>query len=348
MSTPASSTPSVTIERIAAHWILRRDAGLTAAEQAEFARWRAEDPRHADAVARKETAWAALDRPLTAGQAGVLLERLAARTAIRRQQRIGGMAAALLLIASVGIFWPDRPVSAPALVDVRSVVIRPETRTLSDGSVVELRAGAAVATDFSGVFRRVTLQRGEAHFQVAKDAARPFVVSANGVEVRAVGTAFSIQLGSAQVHVLVTEGRVAVEQSDATDGAASNRTRVQLGFVDAGASLVVDLAPQAETVPGAIAVPAAEMAERLAWRAPKLEFSELPLGEAVALMNRHSAVSGTKGVHFVVDDSALARLRVSGIIRADNTETFVRLLEGAFGVRAQRSGDTIVLTRAGP
>jgi transmembrane sensor len=57
----------------------------------------------------------------------------------------------------------------------------------------------------------VVLERGEAHFQVAKNPARPFVVVARGVEIRAVGTAFSVGLESTRVEVLVTEGQVAVE-----------------------------------------------------------------------------------------------------------------------------------------
>ena len=107
--------------------------------------------------------------------------------------------------------------------------------------------------------------------------------------------------------------------------------------------MVVELAPApAASVPAPILVPSAEIAERLAWRAPKLEFSEIPLAEAVAMMNEHNHVK------FIVDDAELARLPISGIFRADNTDTFVRLLEGTFGIHAERSADTIILTKARP
>ena len=54
------------------------------------------------------------------------------------------------------------------------------------------------------------LVRGEAHFVVAADASRPFVVSAGAVSVRAVGTEFVVRYSAREIGVLVTEGRVAV------------------------------------------------------------------------------------------------------------------------------------------
>ncbi|MGH7956064.1 MAG: iron-containing alcohol dehydrogenase, partial [Opitutaceae bacterium] len=77
------------------------------------------------------------------------------------------------------------------------------------GSVVELNVDADILVDFSPVRRAVRLVRGEAHFTVATDAARPFVVSAGGVEVRAVGTGFAVHFAPQEIAVLVTEGQVA-------------------------------------------------------------------------------------------------------------------------------------------
>ncbi|MGH7956759.1 MAG: FecR family protein, partial [Opitutaceae bacterium] len=57
-------------------------------------------------------------------------------------------------------------------------------------------------------------------------------------------------------------------------------------------------------------------------------------------MNRYNKVQ------FVIEDAALARLGISGLFRADNIDTFVRLLEGTCGIAAERSGDTILLKKA--
>ena len=100
-------------------------------------------------------------------------------------------------------------------------------RTLEDGTVVELNKGAVLAVEFSARVRRVRLERGEAHFTVTKNPARPFIVSARGMDVVAVGTAFNVRLDSAVVEVLVTEGRVRVsEMPEAAAGAAEEATRV--------------------------------------------------------------------------------------------------------------------------
>ena len=87
---------------------------------------------------------------------------------------------------------------------------------LPDGSVALLNTDSAIDTAFTATERRVRIVRGEVFFTVAKDAARPFVVTAGTVAVRAVGTAFNVQRHHGSVEVLVTEGRVRV--TDAADG----------------------------------------------------------------------------------------------------------------------------------
>ena len=57
---------------------------------------------------------------------------------------------------------------------------------LPAGSRAELRDDARLSTEFTAGVRRVVLDRGEAHFEVQKDPARPFVVVAGRLEVRAV------------------------------------------------------------------------------------------------------------------------------------------------------------------
>ena len=50
------------IAAVAAQWILRRDRGLTAAEQDEFSQWLAADSRHGEALALHRWGWDELDR----------------------------------------------------------------------------------------------------------------------------------------------------------------------------------------------------------------------------------------------------------------------------------------------
>jgi len=332
------------IEVIAAEWIARCDTGLTAAEQAEFERWQAADIRHAQALARHARAWSLLGRPLRGGQADAMVVELKRRVRVRtRRRRTAAVLTSIAALFVVIAMWQRKsrvePI-APAAIASTAVVIEPEKRILTDGSVVELRKGAEIAVSYSGATRRVALEKGEAHFSVARNPERPFIVSAGGVEFRAVGTAFVVQLGDTRVEMLVTEGRVAVEQPDAP-APVIQPAAAPLATVAAGNKVIVELTPQTGIVPTPITVSAEEMAERLAWRAAWLEFTGTPLAEAVALMNRHNRV------RFAVADPALAEVEISGYFRANNTEAFLLLLEGSLGVKAQRSGDLISL-RKGP
>lgn len=210
-----------------------------------------------------------------------------------------------------------------------AIVTEPRRQILPDGSVVVLREGAEIAADFSSRARRVTLRRGEAHFDVVKDSTRPFVVAAPGVEVRAVGTAFSVGVAGAAVEVLVTHGRVAVEPTAETTA-----------LVDAGQRARVPSAGSTEVS----VLSSAELAQASAWRVPQIEFSRTPLAEAVALINARLAPTGQRRIVADPADTVLRELRLSGFLAADNAEGFLRLLENNFGIRADRTGpEAIVL-----
>ncbi len=261
----------------------------------------------------------------------------------RRRRSLAGGAAALLLCAVLVSPQldrsPDAPLPAPPPALTNAVVSTPAKRTLPDGTVAELKDGAQITFDYSGPLRRVTLQRGEAHFTVMKDSQRPFVVEASGVEVRAVGTAFSVQRGASTVEVIVTEGRVAVvpERSDPTAATAPGAETL----VDSGNRCIVDLQPQAEAAiaPQVEAVGQRELAERLGWRVPRLEFSGTPLAQVIPLLNQHA------GVTLVLRDASLGTLELSGVVRADNTDSLLHLLQVEFGIEARRSGNEIHLHR---
>jgi transmembrane sensor len=225
------------------------------------------------------------------------------------------------------------------------LVALPETQTLPDGTVVELKSGAKIVANYSDQFRRVLLEHGEAHFQVAHQS-RPFVVTAGNVEFRAVGTAFNVQVAAAEVELLVTEGQVAVDKpavasaTEATAVPAASVAMTNLATIVAGNRVVVtrDSGDHTTALTPIVILPA-EISERLAWRIPKLDFTDTALADAVALMNRHSQLK------LVIEDAELGKLLVSGLFRADRSDAFVRLLEANFDVRARQVGETTHLYR---
>jgi transmembrane sensor len=229
------------------------------------------------------------------------------------------------------------------------VVRRPEQRGLPDGSIVELKAGAEISVDFGADgpgARRVALLHGEAHFQVSKNPARPFVVEAGGMEFRAVGTAFSVAVASDSVKMLVTEGRVAVAREPsqnlpaavAEDGMAGQASVL----VGVGERVVIDVTKTfTGSTPDVMATTPSEMAEILAWRGPHLEFNEMKLAQVVDLLRQHG------GHRINLGSARLAGLEISGVLRADNVEPLLQMLEANYHIIVVRNADASITLQPG-
>ena len=351
-----------TADEQAADWLIRRDRGLTPGEQDAYLQWLAADPRHGDALARQQATWRELDlladwRPEHAPDPNSALlapPRAPTRRPWFRLAPVSFAAAAGVAL----VFFLNRETHSPSATESAALTVATgyEKRVLADGSVLELNRGASVSVEYTTAERRVRLLSGEAHFTVAKNPARPFIVSAAGVETRAVGTAFNVRLASTAVEVLVTSGKVAVSENGGPalvagpERIASDRREGR----PAGGSPTLLVARERLTVPlaSALSAPAAqpvltpvavtpdEIARSLAWQPRLLEFSAAPLAEVVAEFNRHNTVQ------LSLADPALASLPVTASFRSDNALGFVRLLEATAGVRAERRGETISLRRA--
>ena len=344
------------IEHTAAAWLARCDRGLTPAEQDEFLQWRRDDPRHAAALARLEKTWGALDalaaewRPEHSARPNPDLLAATARGSGWRRWwlfpvGLAAAAAAALMFFPRGLEPAANPpvprrsvvrIAPPATTLTHSGMLKhePERITLPDGSVVDLNAGAKIEVAFVTEERRVRLLSGEAHFTVTKNPARPFVVAAAGVAVRAVGTAFSVELGEASVAVLVTEGRVRLDQPA---GGPTGEPGYEAPVLLAGQRAVIETSAPA-AAPVVAAVTATEMERALAWQGVRLEFVDMPLAEVAAEFNHHN-------VRQLVVDPAVAGLRVGGNFRAENVDAFVRLLESSFGVAAGPRPDGATVLR---
>lgn len=316
---------------VAIDWLLRRDAGLSAEEERELARWLAADERHRAAFDEAAAFLGLVQQP----RAPVVLASLAQRERRRRRRR--GLAAAgvaVLLLGAVTFLGLRGGSGSPA----PAVAVSPDRRALADGSTIELNADAEIVTDLSTTLRAVTLVGGEALFTVAKDPRRPFVVRAGGVEVQAVGTAFAVALRDGQVEVWVTEGRVALRSGDAADRNSGT-------LLEAGRRAVLAVpepgnASRPADAPRVTAFDARQAAEALAWRDKRVEFTRAPLAEALAVFNRGNVLQLT------LADPALGAQRVSGIFWSDNPESFARLLELSFNVEARTRDGRIELHRA--
>ncbi|HBI86816.1 MULTISPECIES: FecR family protein [Sphingobacterium] len=87
--------------------------------------------------------------------------------------------------------------------------------TLADGTKVWVNALSQLKfpAQFSAKERRVFLE-GEAYFEVAPNAAQPFIVESRGNEIKVLGTHFNINAYSDQIRTTLAEGRVEVRQNN--------------------------------------------------------------------------------------------------------------------------------------
>lgn len=342
---PAPTPTPEMIEAAAAAWLSLRDRGMNAAETAEFVRWLQQDAQHASIFAELDRTWKDFDR-LAAVPAADAPEPdgdlLAPRVRPRRHGTLAwtslgaAAAAAIVLLTATHVRTPRHT--------AETAVGAFQKLDLPDGSVAQLNTDSAIDMRFTDAERRVRLVRGEVYFSVAKDPARPFVVTAGPVAVRAVGTAFNVRLRAAAVEVLVTEGRVRV------DGARSGQPLVapfapaeEPPRLVAGERAIIPVPARAfaavsdPAVAVVTKVSPIEVQRALAWQERRLEFDAVPLADVAREFNRYNRRQ------LVIAEAQLAAKRFSGTFRADGYESLVRLLEDDFGVAATRTEREIVL-----
>lgn len=350
-SAPDAGPPEVL--RQAAEWVALRQAGpLAAGKQARLDEWCAADPRHAAALAEVEAASRTFDQLAFYPHKleGAPDPDLLGRPRKSRTAWLLPAAAAAAAVVALAAWWPRRAFpTAPAGPTV--VAASSHFHLLPDGSRVELNSGAEVAEHFTTAERRIRLVRGEAHFEVAKNPLRPFIVEADNVAVRAVGTAFDVRMGATGIDVLVTEGKVGVTTGAAPPPAAGPANAGGPSLL--GPGLILS-AGQRTVVPTAPAEPPALVVETLtqhqidralAWQTSRLVFEDMPLA-AVAEKFNAAAQSGDATVRLRVEGRALQAMRISGRVRSDSVEDFVATLADDFGVTTERRGNEIILRRA--
>ena len=326
----------------AAEWVVRLDAGpLPPEEQLRFDAWLAADSRHHGAYVRARSEWLGLERLAALARNSALTEiRLAPpdvrpTTAAGRKiptlrpshhgrryvQIAAGVAAVALLL---GALWYTQSLHgqtfASEIGEVRNI-------ELADGSHLTLNTNTRATVAFRDHQRSVNLEQGEALFKVAHDAFRPFVVHANEVHIKAVGTAFTVRVDDTRTDVLVTEGTVEVSREDVTG-------KMQVRRVTANQRAVL-ASPQSR--PDIEAVKPEVIVRELAWRNGKASFAGEPLGSAAAEINRHSR----HPIH--VDDPELAARPVVGIFNANDSEGFARAAAATFGATVIRENGEIHL-----
>lgn len=283
--------PKLTSDAIldaAQDWFLRVSAGgLSPTDQRFFERWHDADPRHRAAYEEISRLWSQLD-PLEAAFAPRSQHNSIwplAPSPSRRSWLAGwrlAIASASVAMAGLMLFLlaPEAArLPTRLMADHSTDVGEQRIVELPDGSAAYLNTDTAIDVMYSAGNRRVVLLRGEALFEVQKDARRPFDVLASEGKATAVGTVFVVRKASDGTIVSVTEGLVRVTSPDA--GGASDTAPETSMLVGAGES--VSYRPG--SVPHFLGQTDVEAAA--AWQRGVISIRDRPLAEALAEIGRY-------------------------------------------------------------
>ncbi len=334
MPEPSESTRDV--YDVAADWWQRVREG-TPEDLIALNQWLEEDDRHRIAFEHVRTSWESLSEFHVAPEILRMRTQYLSRAEKKWRDRLGAgsptrRGASALAAAAVGaaivvpvvLFFGHR--------DIRSIVTglgEQRVLVLSDGSRVTMDANSRLEVNFDGELRRLTLAKGRVHFDVAKDAARPFRVRALDNTVTAVGTAFTVEVRKQIVSVTLFEGRITVAN------AKTGETKDTAFFpeVAPGQQIVIN-----EAKPASPQYSQVDEHRALAWRDSQLFFEEEPLSSVADRMNDYSklkiSVSGSAN-----------DIPISGMFIAGQTDTFVRAVQKFYPVNVVRTSNGITIQR---
>ncbi len=311
------------IQQAAVDWFVRLQGEASLEDWTAFQAWLEATPAHAAAYQIVETLWVELeDESLAEPMAAATPDNVVALP--QRQQRpkgrwlwVSGAAAAAAAAAVVLALAPQ--LMAPSFTDYATQ--RGQTReiALADGSRLTLGSATALRVRLSPKQRDVTLVEGEASFDIAHEADRPFVIGVADRQVRVLGTEFNILSHANRLAVTVRRGVVAVS------GGSEPEVRLVKGqqlthIQNTATSSVRRVDPDTA----------------FAWKSGKLVYRDAPLTEVAADLNRYVATP------IRVDPSA-ASVKVSGVLLIDKEAAMIRRLELFAPIVSQVSPDLIVL-----
>ncbi|WP_332767742.1 FecR family protein [Phenylobacterium sp.] len=294
-------------EAAAAWFAVQRRAVMSIEEREAFDAWRA-DPQNLAALNAMHELWGEM--------AALKAVQPVLRTPSLQRRRIavgatGGIAVAVAGLLAVTAIQPMAYAQSAS-----TAIGEQRSRTLPDGSVVNLNVATRIDYKMQDDRRNVRLREGQALFVVHKDKDRPFLVTAGDYEVRAVGTAFDVRLRDGATEIAVQEGVVLVT---ALKGPRAGQPIARL---EAGQKLELPATPAAASAtPEPIAIQS--VAE---WRLRTVSYEDASVAEVVADLNRFFPQP------IEISDPTLGRRRITIRLQVEDRESTLRTLNALLGV----------------
>lgn len=276
------------------------------------------------------------------------------------------------VLTLIGVAWFTKqqfylaPMTSPIVMSFETQLGQQATHQLPDGSTLYLNTNSKASVSYTAQRRLITLHKGEGHFDVSHEPARPFDVRVGQQFVRAVGTAFSVRLAKDKLKVVVSEGVVdlrtinlgvtsiqannlagkSAEQGNEELAKAEHNAELSkvLGRLSAGQSIEVStklvseskVVQQTNIQKQVINHRQGELERKLAWLDGHLSFAGEPLVEVLAEVSRYT------DTRIDVIDEDLKQMRIGGQFKTGETEALFDVLEHGFQLDINRKSPTHV------
>ena len=354
--TPSDEEIRTAIAQQAGEWFIAYQAGSLAEEDgAAFLAWLRASPIHVReylGVAR-----IAHHLPAALGEAQVPLETFLAQVAVgedhsvvslqrpspgeklplrRSSTRAWPIAASLLALAAGILWWVHDGERFGIPKTYRTAHGVQSVQRLPDGSVLRLDTDSEATVRYSDRERLIQLKRGQVLFEVAHEDNRRFRVASGNAGAIAVGTQFDVYRKTGKSGALeftVVHGEIAVFSGEPLWLRSAAAIPAAVQRVTAGYQVRVDAGIlSAEPVP-------VDLNQTLGWLQHQIIFEHRPLGDVAAEFNRYGSIP------VEIEDAALRALPVSGMLDAEDTESFVAFLQKLPGVSVEKTPARIRVIR---
>ncbi|HCM46564.1 MAG TPA: hypothetical protein DIS98_03305 [Colwellia sp.] len=349
------------IQELACLWISRIDRGLTTAEKQQLVTWCQQNNHHHSTLLEMASYW---DDLSVLNELRDLFPLAQAKIQSKRHRfSVIALAASFAIVSLIGAntllnesFLPYLPSFNEQMLTqthtLKTKVGEQTSFTLQDGSQIQLNTNSLIEVKFSPNHRLLTLVRGEARFDVAKDKNRPFTVTAGKKSFTALGTIFNVQkTDSLAMELVVTEGKVlitkasmpvtAIKESLTQALTPFKSDTLEAKLVVSGEKIIIaEHSPSIKTTP-VEKVSLDQIHRDLAWQQGMLIFEGEPLSIALTEISRYTTN------HFEIVDSELATINVAGYFKAGDIDGLLSSLQSNFGINFSKNPDgKILLTSA--
>lgn len=321
----------------AAAWVSKFDAGLSDTEEMELKTWLEGSPLRQQYLLQAATILDDMDC-LAVLSEFLPLDETPRPSPYRRPRLVAAGLATLATVCILGLLLvlPHIGPQTPALLTDTSTSFQTQVgeasqAVLPDGSLIKLNTNSHVTVEFSQDYRTLHLLRGEAYFEVAHDAARPFRVHAGSSTVEATGTAFNIKLEEDnRLEVTVIDGQVKIDYPvEAFSKADQRQPQVtvevrQMATFDHQTMHITELEPR-------------DLDIQTAWQRGIIIFRGDSLESALNEISRYNTT------RFEFADPELRELRVAGYFRTGDIDGLLLNLQNNFNVESRRMESGVVI-----